>query len=389
MTWAIMRKKIAKRQQTTSEFVVLPGRQVLRQNIGLLTVDAAVAIYFAIIAPDVPGFLYVLIIVTIVTLHNIILTLAGLFERYEIQGDKFYHNRFFGGGRDFNFNDVSYIDLRTRYVILHSNYEKLVKINLATMDDGGIALLLARLDGLNITIDDNRGFVNNRGMDMIQLPMIILHCAIFLYVIFSLSLFRITDESFLYGAYAPLDALYGYHNWFSTMASNVLNGLTIMYIVNLLMVLILRLVGRFSNVFTLQSALSFFAVIMLFFTETHDISFQLDRLSADVYAVENDQLESHLLYFSLQWERQTPWIPYPGETAALHSWSLRHFDDNEGITLLFAHSINPASIREYADDPRFQIPGHARTMRLVKVTYTPELRIVLDIVPLAHSELKD
>ncbi|MCL2234867.1 MAG: hypothetical protein FWB98_00295 [Defluviitaleaceae bacterium] len=217
--------------------------------------------------------------------------------------------------------------------------------------------------------------------------LMVVQGAVLTVVILSVTLFGVADEAFLYNAITPPEVLEGYLDWFYTRTNNIAVGMTVIYGFNLLLILILRISKGFTKIFVVQSILSFAAVILVFFIETDDGAWALERVREDLAALESGEIQPRVLVFGMSWNNEGDFRLHPGEFTALHFWGVRDLDV-EGQHLLFARSMpHPEDIRQMMQGEEYQLHQIDPEIRFILVTHTPRLGVVLEIIPINDPEI--
>jgi hypothetical protein len=375
------------RQMTEESFTLKLNRAAVRQNGLLLIVDAAVAIYFAVITPNVAGFFWVILVVVVSAVYNIYAAIAGIYEKWVVDGDIFTHSRFLHPQINFRFDEIVYADVTSQGLTLFSTYEKLTTIRHKDIDNEGLFLLAERLEEVGIPVYDDIFYSGKKTITPMNVLLPVAHAGISVSLVVLTIMFIASDLYFLYNAINPIDVIEGYRNWFYTRIDNVASGMTIIFVFNLASVLFLRVVNRFTNVFIFQFALSFVFVIVMFFAELDESSWALERLNQDLAAIAYEETTTQILVFGLDWEHGGDFILHPGEFAALEWWGLRALNQ-EGVHLLFARTMpSPAEIRYKMQGEEFQIHQIDPLLRFIKVTHTPRLGVVLEWKPINNPAL--
>jgi len=390
ITSIVWRKQRNRKEDSTNfhdNFVILNNKWVSRRNNGLLIIDAFVTAYFALVTPDMPGYFYILLLSTTATVHSILLSFAGLYEKLEVNGSEFTYTRFMRDEISFYLEDILYVETQKNELTLQSNFGKLLTIRYHNMDVQGLELLFNLLQSKNLTNPEDLPSINQlekqKGAPHFNVAMhglLVLQAALLATIFIRLTLFKTPDELFIYGAQTYIEVLYGYQEWLLLLMRNVTLGVSIVYGFNLGLIILLRLTHRFTSLFTLQCALSLFAIIIVLSVDMMDFNWTLEQVKTDIAAIEADELETRLLYYVLDWETEQPFALFPGEYEILTRWTIRDMDNNPA-TLIFPRALCPAELRAATWSEVYEIPNVNPSLRIIEVVYTPALHIVVSVTP--------
>jgi len=194
-----------------------------------------------------------------------------------------------------------------------------------------------------------------------------------------------SDGIFLYGVYTAAEVLTGYLIWYRVIMWCSAQAFFILIVGNTLAIGLLWKKGILTKLQICVSATAMIIVLIIGIIANVDFDEPANHTLIrwaweDLHAIEQGELMSTTNRITLDGEFERLWF-FDGPSSSRHPYTVYRMHTNERLAVHYPFAIAPALIREILDAPEFQVPGYGPRFRVYEIRYTPNFRIVVEIIP--------
>ena len=184
------------------------------------------------------------------------------------------------------------------------------------------------------------------------------------------------------GAYTARAVLDVYLLWLPIILGTLVAAMVLIILGNIGIILSLRQTNDVSSKHTITALLGILTVCLLSTWGLIETAPVMRDVVRDVAAIENDELHTANYYIHLHWKgyyRRGTVRDIPGYEPL---YVVRR--DSLG-RVYFPQSLDPTALNEMAAGEEYQLSGHAASLRMFEIRYTPNLQIIVDARPIPDT----